>query len=132
MDNVTKLTGKGLAFPIKLDEKGKAQLTVGFDLLKSSLQQILAWSVGTRYFLGEYGTVIPNSLEEPPDDVTQTYIEYQLTQRVPQWDQRFSIKAISFTRPGMGRLNIVITIAINKTPVEETWEFPLSNNEITY
>ena len=133
MNNLTleDITGKGLIFPLELTPKGSVVVRGGFDLIKSSIKQIVVWLVGTRYFLGEYGTTIMGSLEEPNDVISQGMIEFNLYDKLPMWDKRFNIQDVTTIQPKDGTLNISITIALKNTEIQETLTFSF-NNGILY
>lgn len=52
---ILKTVGKGLVFPIELDENGSATLECSTELIASNIKINLSWPRFSRFFLAEYG-----------------------------------------------------------------------------
>lgn len=120
----TKITGKGLVFPIKIDEKGKAIISTGVELILSSIKNLLGYEYGTRYFLGEFGLALKSQLDEPNDDVLISILEYRFSVQIPQWDKRIRLTDLTLTRVSASQLNINIEVQIVGTNIRESFVYP--------
>lgn len=85
--------GKGIVFPITL-VNGKPQIEMGKELIKGSIRNILAFSIGTRFMLGEFGTRVEDLLEEPNTESLGDFINYILTEALDKWEKRIEVQSI--------------------------------------
>lgn len=129
---ISDITGKGLIFPLSINDKGSVVAAWGLDLIKASIKNTISFLLGTRYFLGEFGTNIPNLIGNPNDAITQSLVEHQLDEQLPQWDKRFKILEVRVDNPNNdeSKLNISLSIQINNTDIKETFIFPFYQNLI--
>lgn len=121
--------GKGLTFPILLNANGSAVLDTGWALIKSSLNSIFSYSVGTRFFLGEFGSLIEALVEEPNDDFTKSLAISLLNEHLAQWERRVSIIDIDMYQEG-DKLNITMKIAILNSSEIQSFVWPHYTNII--
>jgi phage baseplate assembly protein W len=131
MVSTDDLIGKGIVFPFQFDEKGSIVITTGFDLLKASMQTIVNFFIGTRYFLGEFGVNPVDLLEEPNDDVSASLLLYRLQNQIPLWDKRISIIDVKLDRPDRDTLNVMVDIQLNGTNIQDTFIFPFLTSTVT-
>lgn len=125
-DELKNITGVGLIFPIEIEGSGKAILDYGFPLIISDLKIFLTWFLGTRYFLGNYGTNIYQILQEQNDDIARDLITFDIKERLPNWDQRLEVVDLTFTRPIENEVLVKIKIRLKGTPVEEVFKLPIT------
>lgn len=128
--SIDDLIGKGITFPFVFDDTGKVVIDSGFKLLKASMQNIVAFIIGTRYFLGEFGINPVDQLEEPNDDVTATILDYRLKSQIPIWDKRISIVSVDIVRPDIKSLNVIVTVQLNGTNIQDTFIFPFVTSTV--
>jgi uncharacterized protein len=119
---ISQSLGKGLKWPLSL-VNGKAELVENLDLIKQSVQIILNWYFGTRFYLGEFGTKLEQLLEEPNTQVIQTTLNYELGVALVKWEPR--IKLIGTTLSNISRDHIKITInyQIDRTQLIDSFTF---------
>src|SRR5882757_5544847 len=86
---VRDFIGNGLVFPIQLDN-GRGVISSGFDLIRGSIKNILAFKYGTRFFLAEFGSRINDLLEEPNDEILQNLVKRFIIDAITQWEKRVS------------------------------------------
>lgn len=120
---VIDFIGKGLAFPIEL-VNGSASLSSGVNIIKSSIATILAYSLGQRFFLGEFGTRINDLIEEPNMDLLQNVLENFITKSLTTWEKRITITSIETIEVGLAGLEITIYFSINNTQIEDNFVWP--------
>jgi len=121
---IDKFIGKGLIFPIKLNSGGKPDISGDSQLLEASLRNILSWTTGTRFFLGEYGTRLEQLLQEPNDLVTEVLVKHFTVEVVEQWDKRLEILEVKLERRSEISLHIRINFRVKNTKIENSFIFP--------
>lgn len=127
--NLQDITGKGLAFPLQLNN-GRGVISTGMELIMSSIKSILGFEYGERYFLYEFGILLREYLDDPNDDVLKTFLEYQFQTQIPQWDKRVRILELDFERPNDSTLKMKIKLGLVGTDIAETFVFPYYTNII--
>lgn len=123
--------GKGITFPLELDSKGSAVVKSGWPVLKSSVAIILAWSIGTRYFLPEFGSLIHNLIDEPNDDTTKNLLVTFLDDTISRWEKRVEVVDIEMSEPSIGKRQLTLTLRIVNTQKTDNFVWPFYN-EIIY
>lgn len=119
-----KFIGKGLIFPIQLNSSGRAEVKGGKELLESSLRNILAFVLGTRFFLGEFGTKLEILLQEPNDLITQNLLKDFTVGVIAKWEKRLEVVNIDLESRSDVELHIRITYRIVGTKLEDTFIYP--------
>src|SRR5882757_6492467 len=84
---VRDFIGSGITFPIILTN-GRPTISSGFDIIRASIKTILAYAIGTRYFLAEFGSRLEELLEEPNDEILQNLVNTFVIDAVTQWEKR--------------------------------------------
>lgn len=119
--------GSGIAFPIKLTN-GRAVVTSGFELIRSSIQMILGWPVGTRFYLSEFGSKLEELLEEPNDDILKQIIYTFVVDPITVWDKRVSLVDVSLEDITETKLSLRMTYRIVNSQTTDTFVFPFYRN----
>lgn len=120
---VQDFIGQGLAFPLQL-LNGAAQVSSGFDLIRSSIKNILAFSVGDRFFLGEFGSRLDELLEEPNDEILQNLITSFVIDAVTQWEKR--VQSVSTTIDSVTDAAVMVEVSyqIVNTQNSDSFVYP--------
>lgn len=121
--------GKGLTFPIKL-VNGKPPIEGGKALIESSLRDILAWVIGTRFFLGEYGSKLEYLLQEPDDGVSAALLRYYSVAIVRQWEKRVEVQSVRIIKRSQGVMLIKLSYRITNTQISGAFIYPYYSNLI--
>ena len=116
--------GKGLIFPILLNNQGRPDIGSGKELLESSFKNILSWAPGIRYMLGEYGTKLEQLLQEPNDDITRSLVKHFTVEVIEQWEKRVEVLDVKFLSREEHKLNIQITYRVKNTKIQDSFIFP--------
>lgn len=119
-----KFIGQGLIFPIQLNENGRPDIVGGKELIQASFVAILSTYLGTRFFLGEFGSKIEDLLQEPNDLITEVLAKEFTSQAINIWDNRVIIDSVTTDKPSDNKLNIRISYRILNTKIEDTFIFP--------
>lgn len=115
--------GRGITFPIKL-ENGKPPIDGGKALVESSLRDILAWVLGTRFFLGEYGGKIEYLLQEPDTAVSAALLRYYSVALIKLWEKRVDNIGVKIIRREPGKMLIRLQYKITNTQISGAFIYP--------
>jgi phage baseplate assembly protein W len=115
--------GKGLTFPIRL-VNGKPPIDGGKILIESSLRDILAWVIGTRFFLGEYGSKLEYLLQEPDNGVSAALLRYYTVALVKFWEKRVEIVSVRIIKRKEGVMLIKLEYRITNTQITGAFIYP--------
>lgn len=128
---VQDFIGKGFTFPINLTN-GKPNIDSGFDLIRASIKTILAFTIGERYMLGEFGSRLQELIEEPDDQILHNLINTFVVDAVTQWEKRVStISTEIVSSDDIGLINISITYRVINSNTPDNFIFPFYK-EIIY
>lgn len=123
MANETQITGRGLAFPIRANEKGQAVLIEGVELVNQSIRLILLEQRGERFFLREYGSRIEELMHEPNDEVLESLLNTYIREALATWEKRITVIDVRFERE-VETMRCTIVYRINKNSNEGSFIFP--------
>lgn len=130
MISPNSLIGVGIVYPLNINSQGTLQLDTGWPIIKSSINNLLAFLVGERYFLGEFGASIEDLLEEPNDDISVAVLQHRLETQLPYWDPRILIQNLSIQRDNSTTVNIVIEVVLKGTDLSELFVIPITVNSV--
>jgi phage baseplate assembly protein W len=125
---ISENLGKGLKWPLNLTN-GKADLVENLDLLKQSIQIILNWYFGTRFYLGEFGSRLEELLEEPNTSLLKTTVDHELGKTIPKWEPRVVLIKTKLETPTRDTLKISIHYQIAKTQLVDNFTFEYKINQ---
>jgi phage baseplate assembly protein W len=75
----------GVAFPFRIDERGRVASVSGEGNLRSRIVQLLLTSPGERVHLPEYGCGLQNLLFDPANDILAATIEFTISAALQRW-----------------------------------------------
>ena len=118
--------GAGLVFPIKLTNLGRPNIDTGFELIRSSIQIILAYLIGTRFMLGEFGSKLELLLEQPNDKILEALVRTHVIDAITRWEKRVETLEVRIEKPPTREevMNIFIHYKIKDTKIEDSFIFP--------
>lgn len=122
--NADKFIGKGLIFPIIINSSGRPDIMGGKKLLESSFNNILSWAIGTRFFLGEYGTNLERLLQEPNDLISQNLVKHYTVDVIKLWEKRVDVLDVKLINKGDYILDIEIVYLIKSSKIQDSFIFP--------
>jgi len=123
-ETVNRFIGKALTFPIEIDANGRAVISEGVEVIKRSIETIIGWPHGTRWFLNEFGSKLEDVLEEPNDLVLKALVKSELIQVITRWEKRIIPLDIKFLDATDTSVNIFVAYQIRNTQVEDSFVFP--------
>lgn len=117
--------GGGFTLPLKL-VNGRPPIESGFELIRSSIRMILAWTYGTRFFLNEFGSRNEELLEEPTDGILASLLEDLTRDALETWEKRIEVGNVTAEKSIVDRGLIEISIAyrVRATERTETYVYP--------
>ena len=125
-----KFIGKGLVFPLELDNTGAVEVTEKLDLIKQSIITSLEWPIGTRFFLGEFGSKLDQLLEEPNDMILSALIKDYVIDAVNRWEKRITILESTILSRDENKVDIRLTYEVIKLKIKDSFIYPFYTNLI--
>lgn len=120
---VQDFIGKGLTFPIQL-VNGRPPIDSGFTLVRASIRTILAYQIGTRFFLAEFGSRMQDLLEEPNDEILENLINTFIIGAVTTWEKRVAQISSSIDHVDDRTIFVSITYQIQNTNTPDNFIWP--------
>lgn len=121
---VKNFLGNGLVFPIQLTN-GKPILVTGFPLVEASIKTILSFTIGNRFMLGEFGSLLEELIEEPNDEILENLINTYVIDAVTRWEQRVrQISATIDNKNDRGIINLSITYQVVNSSSSQNFIYP--------
>lgn len=117
----TQLTS-GLGFPLELSS-GSPVIISGVDLIQSSIKVILSWPLGTREYLGEFGSRVHEALEDQNDEVLITILRRFVIDALSDWEQRIELVNMAVERPDTEKLYIDLEYKIRGLNVQDNLRY---------
>lgn len=130
MDDLTnnQIIGKGIIFPLTLDQLGRVKITEGLDLIKASIINILVFNYGERYFLRQFGSKLFVLLDEPNDDVLMALIRTYIIEVITKWEKRVELTSVEVQRTSYDKISLHLNYVVISTQQEDTFIFPFYTN----
>lgn len=121
--NASKFVGKGMIFPLQI-ENGGIKVETGIPLIQSSIKMILEWSIGTRFFLGEFGSFLPTLLEEQNSNLLKNVIETYVVDPLKRWEPRIEKLEAQVIEVNDNTISLNITYRIITTQQDDSFIVP--------
>ena len=94
MVNKDQLLGKGISFPIALED-GAAKILGGKELIRLSIPNILSWYLGRRYMQGQYGSRWEDLLEKPVTPSLAALVRVLIVQAISSYETRINLLQVN-------------------------------------
>lgn len=120
---VQDFIGQGLTFPINL-QNGKPSIDSGFNLIRASIRNILAFEYGTRYFLAEFGSRLNELLEEPNDEILWNTINTFIVDAITTWEKRVSTISTQIVSSSPEKVEVSILYRVNNSQTVDNFIYP--------
>lgn len=115
--------GKGITFPIVL-AGGKIKKATGLELITASIRNCLSYYIGTRFFLGEFGSRINDLLEEQNEELLANVVSTLIRDSLTSWEPRINVIEIEVKSPSPAKVEIAIFYEVIATRTTETYIWP--------
>lgn len=120
----TKFIGKGLLYPIIINESGRPDSVDSIELIYSSIKMILNWPKHQRFFNEYFGARLQELLEEPNDGITRSLTRTFVKEALASYEKRIEVLDLNIESHDPYTVYIKIHFKIRNTKIEETQIFP--------
>jgi len=126
MSNTADFIGKGIMFPMRVDQSGAIALTSGAGDLQSSITMVLATAPGERLMRPKFGCRIWELMFEPINANTIGLMSVAVREALGQWEPRIDIEDVIVVPDDSadGRVNIEIRYRVRATNDHRNLVYP--------
>lgn len=117
MGDEADFIGRGIRFPLGVDQTGALAMTTGPDDIDRSIRMVLATAKGERVMRPEFGCAIWDQLFEPVNANTLGLMAQAVRDAVSQWEPRAELERVEVV-PDEGdpsRVNISVWYKVRTT-----------------
>lgn len=111
----TRLFGKGIAFPPRIDEQGRLAWSAGEDNISESLRILLSIGPGERVNRHAWGAGLSRFLYQPNTLDTHTLIARTISDAIAKWEPRVRLESVDVAAdpsdPGAARAVVTYRLA---------------------
>jgi phage baseplate assembly protein W len=118
------ILGSAVTFPLEIDSNGRVVVHSDEEMIRRSITTILTWPHGTRYFLGEFGSLLEALLEDPNDKILVGLVKHYIIDAISKWEARISALEIPEIKQEDNRLDILLSYRITALAKEDSFVFP--------
>ena len=97
MSDLSDFIGRGITFPMRVDQSGAIAMTSGADDINSSLRMVMMTAPGERVMRPQFGCKIWDLLFEPINATTLGLMAEYVRDAVSQWEPRVALDNVSIT-----------------------------------
>ncbi len=126
MSNTADFIGKGIMFPMRVNQSGSIALTTGADDLGSSIRMVLATAPGERLMRPQFGCRIWELMFEPINANTIGLMGVAVREALGQWEPRIDVEDVDVVPDANsdGRVDIRITYRTRATNDHRNLVYP--------
>jgi phage baseplate assembly protein W len=126
MSNTADFIGRGVMFPMRVDQSGSIALTAGADDLSSSIHMVLATAPGERLMRPKFGCRIWELMFEPINANTIGLMGVAVREALGQWEPRIDVEDVDVVPDDSadGRVNIRISYRIRASNDHRNLVYP--------
>lgn len=88
------------------------------DHIRQSVRDILMTPLRSRVFRREYGSEIPELIDQPLNGVTVMRIYATVAYRIALWEPRITLSAVNLNRDADGTVSIILDAVTNNNAVQ--------------
>ncbi|GKS83214.1 GPW/gp25 family protein [Acidovorax sp. SUPP1855] len=88
----------------------------GLEHLRQSVGDILTTPIGSRVMRREYGSLLPELIDQPDNPATQIRVFAAVAGALMRWEPRLRLTRVSITRDAPGRAEVLIDAMRLDTP----------------
>jgi len=117
MSNAADFIGKGIMFPMRVDQSGSVALTSGADDMTSSMRMVLSTAPGERLMRPDFGCRIWELMFEPINATTLGLMGVAVREALGRWEPRIDVEDVDVEPDddADGRVNITIGFRVRDT-----------------
>ena len=109
MSDPSDFIGRGISFPMRVDQSGSIVTSAGYEDIDSSIRMILTTAPGERLMRPQFGCRIWELLFEPINANTLGLMGVAVREALGQWEPRVDLDDVRL-RPGDGDGQVMIEI----------------------
>lgn len=109
MSDPSDFIGRGISFPMRVDQSGSIATSAGYEDIDSSIRMILTTAPGERLMRPQFGCRIWELLFEPINANTLGLMGVAVREALGQWEPRIELDDVRL-RPGDGDGQVMIEI----------------------
>jgi phage baseplate assembly protein W len=109
MSDPSDFIGRGISFPMRVDQSGSIATSSGYEDIDSSIRMILTTAPGERLMRPQFGCRIWELLFEPINANTLGLMGVAVREALSQWEPRIELDDVR-VRPGDGDGQVLIEI----------------------
>lgn len=123
---MTEILGSGLAFPLRVDQRGAVALAHGEEDVAQAIELILGTAPGERPTRPEFGCRVHDLVFDMIDAAMVGKVDIAIRDALTRWEPRIEVTEIDFDLSGVdeGRLDIEIRYLIRATSTERNLVYP--------
>jgi len=126
MSNSADFIGRGIMFPMRVNQSGSIAMTAGADDLSSAIRMVLATAPGERLMRPQFGCAIWDLLFEPINANTVGLMAFAVREALGQWEPRVDVIDVDVIPDETtdGRVHIEIDYRVKTTNDRRNLVFP--------
>ena len=130
-DDRLDFVGRGWAFPVGLDLRGRVALTTGFESIERAIRLILQTARGERVMRPDFGSGLQALVFEPLNTTTIALVKHRVETALITWEPRIRLRdvIVRATTDAIGCLEIDIEYEIRATNTFYNLVFPFYLHE---
>ena len=109
-DAAADFIGRGISFPLRVDQSGSLAMTFGADDIDASLRMVLITAPGERLMRPQFGCRIWDLLFEPINANTIGLMAEAVRDAVSQWEPRVTLEDVLIDPDPRDNSRVLITL----------------------
>jgi phage baseplate assembly protein W len=110
VSDVADFIGRGISFPLRVDQSGSIALAAGADGIDASIRMALSTAPGERVMRPQFGCRIWDLLFEPVNANTLGLMAEAVRDALSQWEPRIEVDDVEVEPDSASRARVVIRI----------------------
>lgn len=106
-------------------ESGR-ELETEIDQIRQSIQDILTTPIGTRIMRREYGSLLPQLIDSPFNEITLLQLYAATATALLQWEDRITLNSVSINQVGRGSFEFEIDCNVVDNNQQQSLSIPLN------
>lgn len=108
--------GRGLAFPVRTDERGAVAYAEGETDIAESIRIVLGTARGERVMRPDFGCGVHERVFATGDAATLTLVEEDVRESLIEWEPRIEVQSVSASMDGpSGQLTVEVEYRVRST-----------------
>lgn len=94
--------------------------------IRQSIQDILTTPIGTRIMRGNYGSLLPQMIDSPFNEVTRMQLYAATATALIQWEDRINLESTSIELVDQGKFILNLSVTMVNNNQNESLSIPLN------